>query len=134
MAALRARLETLEEEERRLDVGGDIGAGDAIRGMVKAKKELARRTVKLLRELLYFLDSGLARMVAAEEMGGPVVGDELEVTLETGFDKKGRVRKGERRIDEMWGQGEEGPEKRVVGEFKDLLEVRFCGSGLRGVC
>lgn len=128
--ALRTRLDTLEEEDRQIDIGADIvGQGDMIKQMGKKKKEFVKRTVKLLREFLYFLDAGLARMVAAEEMGGPVVGDDLDVTLETGFDKKGKSKKGDRRIDEMWGQAEENPETKVAQEFKDLLEVSvFMGS------
>ncbi|PUU73703.1 hypothetical protein B9Z19DRAFT_1034345 [Tuber borchii] len=119
--ALRKRIEELEEEEQRIEVG--VVHGDAIKAMDKKRKELLKRTSKLLRELLGFLkDGGLARMLAAEDMGGPVVGEDLEVTLETGFDKRGKARKGERRIDEMWGQGEVGLEESMVEEFKALLE------------
>lgn len=122
--ALRARLDALLEEERQIDVGSDImGEGDLIKKVTKKKKEVMKKTMNLLRELLYFLDTSLARMVAAEEMGGPVVGDDPDVTLETGFDKKGNVKKGNRRIDEMWGQAEEHPEKKMKQEFKSLVEV-----------
>lgn len=122
--ALRKRIGELEEEEQRIEVG--VLHDDAIKAMDKKRKELLKRTSKLLRELLVFLkDGGLARMLAAEDMGGPVVGEDLEVTLETGFDKRGKARKGDRRIDEMWGQGEVGLEESMVEEFKTLLEV--CG-------
>lgn len=122
--ALQTRLDVLLEGERRIDVGSDIMTqGDLIMKVRKKKEEVAKRTQSLLRGFLYFLDTSLARMVAAEEMGGPVVGDDLEVTLETGFDKKGNVKKGNRRIDEMWGQAEDHPEKKMVEEFRDLLEV-----------
>lgn len=122
--ALQTRLDVLLEGERRIDVGSDIMTqGDLIMKVKKKKKEVAKKTQSLLREFLYFLDTSLARMVAAEEMGGPVVGDDLEVILEMGFDKKGNVRKGNRRIDEMWGQAEEHPEKKMVEEFRDLVEV-----------
>lgn len=122
--ALRARLDVLMEEQREINVGADIvGQGDLIRKVGKKKKELAKRTNGLLQEFLHFLDNGLARMVAAEEMGGPVVGDDLEVTLEMGFGKRGNVRKGNHRIDEMWGQAEEHPEKQMALELKTLLEV-----------
>ncbi|CUS12683.1 unnamed protein product [Tuber aestivum] len=119
--ALRKRIGELEEDEQRIELG--VAHDDAIGAMNKKRKELLKRTSKLLRELLAFLkDGGLARMLAAEGMGGPVVGEDLEVTLETGFDKRGKVRKGERRIDDMWGQGEIGPEESMVEEFKTLLE------------
>lgn len=126
--ALQARLDVLLEEQRQINVGADIvGQGDLIRKVGKKRKEVAKRTNGLLLEFLYFLDNGLARMVAAEEMGGPVVGDDLDVTLEMGFGKRGNAKKGNHRIDEMWGQAEEHPEKKMVLELKGLLEVSlFC--------
>lgn len=94
---------------------------NAIKDMHKRRNEFKKKSSRLLKELLAFLkDGGLARMIAAEDMGGPVVGEDLEVTLATGFDKRGRAKKGERKIDEMWGQG---PEERMADEFKTLLEV-----------
>jgi hypothetical protein len=62
-----------------------------------------------------FIDDYLAAMIAAEELGGPVVGDMLHVeddTLAAGFTKKGRAKSSkkpvseksrQRRIDQIWG-------------------------------
>jgi hypothetical protein len=63
-----------------------------------------------------FINDYLAAMIAAEELGGPVVGDMLDVeddTLAAGFTKKGRAKSSknpvsdktrQRRIDQIWGK------------------------------
>lgn len=62
-----------------------------------------------------FVNDHLAAMLAAEELGGPVVGDMLDVendTLAAGFTKKGKAKSTkkqisdktrQRKIDEIWG-------------------------------
>ncbi|USP73280.1 hypothetical protein yc1106_00554 [Curvularia clavata] len=62
-----------------------------------------------------FINDYLSTMLAAEELGGPVVGDMLDVdddTLAAGFTKKGRAKSSkkapsdkirQRRIDQIWG-------------------------------
>jgi hypothetical protein len=62
-----------------------------------------------------FINDYLAAMVAAEELGGPVVGDMLDVegdTLAAGFTRQGRAKSSkkpvpekmrQRRIDQIWG-------------------------------
>lgn len=62
-----------------------------------------------------FINDYLSTMLAAEELGGPVVGDMLDVdddTLAAGFTKKGRTKSSkktpsdktrQRRIDQIWG-------------------------------
>lgn len=63
-----------------------------------------------------FINDYLSSMLAAEELGGPVVGDMLDVedeTLAAGFTKKGRAKSSkkpptdktrQRRIDQIWGK------------------------------
>ncbi|KAI8939704.1 hypothetical protein NX059_003458 [Plenodomus lindquistii] len=63
-----------------------------------------------------FINDYLSSMLAAEELGGPVVGDMLDVedeTLAAGFTKKGKVKSSskpvsdktrQRRIDHIWGR------------------------------
>lgn len=63
-----------------------------------------------------FINDYLSSMLAAEELGGPVVGDMLDVqedTLAAGFTKKGKARSSkrtvsdrtrQRRIDQIWGE------------------------------
>ena len=74
-----------------------------------------------------FVDTYLSSMLAAEELGGPVVGDMLNVeneTLAAGFTKKGKAKSTkkplsektrQRRIDQIWGS------KAVVEEEEDPL-------------
>lgn len=86
IAAKRAQEKDYDEETQRL--------GDALNG---------------------FIDKYLSGMLAAEELGGPVVGEMLNVeneTLAAGFTKKGKAKAAknptsektrQRRIDQIWG-------------------------------
>lgn len=81
------------------------------RKIVRYEKE----TGKMIRAFNAFVDSHLAAMLAAEELGGPVVGDMLDVdelALESGFNSQGTMKrqqatqsedKRQKRIDEIWG-------------------------------
>jgi hypothetical protein len=95
-----------------------------------------------------FINDYLAAMIAAEELGGPVVGDMLEVqddTLAAGFTKKGRAKSSkkpvpertrQRRIDQIWGnqadveagaEEEEPPTEAEAAdaEMRQLIENLF---------
>ncbi|KAF2685532.1 hypothetical protein K458DRAFT_430297 [Lentithecium fluviatile CBS 122367] len=82
----------------------------------RARKEEYEEEMKRLGEdLNVFINDHLSAMLAAEEFGGPVVGDMLDVendTLAAGFTKKGKARSlkkpvadktRQRRIDQIWG-------------------------------
>lgn len=87
--------------------------------MMRAMKEKRSRydveTVKLVKAFNGFVDEHLAAMLAAEELGGPIVGELLDVDetmLEVGFNAQGKVKKSkvkenedkrQRRIDQIWG-------------------------------
>ncbi|KAM0146310.1 hypothetical protein ACHAPC_010120 [Botrytis cinerea] len=72
-------------------------------------------TGNLIRAFNTFIDSHLAPMLAAEELGGPIVGEMLTITPQTliaGFSTQGKPKKPkenpnmdkrQRRIDEIWG-------------------------------
>ena len=91
------------------------------------KERYDEETTRLGDALNEFVDSYLSSMLAAEELGGPVVGDMLNVeneTLAAGFTKKGKVKSSkkplsektrQRRIDQIWGS------KAVVEEEDDPL-------------
>ncbi|KAL1799955.1 hypothetical protein ACET3X_000297 [Alternaria dauci] len=83
----------------------------------RAKKESYDAEMQRLGEAMNdFINDYLSSMLAAEELGGPVVGDMLEVeddTLAAGFTKKGRPKSSkkpasdktrQRRIDQIWGK------------------------------
>lgn len=92
-----------------------------------------------------FVDDYLSPMLAAEELGGPVVGDMLNVEneiLAAGFTKKGKVKSAkkhvsektrQRRIDQIWGrkapaQEEEDPltEAEIAdAEMRELIGNLF---------
>ncbi|KAF7895675.1 uncharacterized protein EAF01_009637 [Botrytis porri] len=72
-------------------------------------------TGNLIRAFNAFIDTHLASMLAAEELGGPIVGEMLSITPQTliaGFSTQGKPKKPkekpnmdkrQRRIDEIWG-------------------------------
>jgi hypothetical protein len=118
--ALEARIGSLQNE---LDASADLQPEDTARERLdelrKRKRGYDRETSKLLRSLNGFIDKQLAPMLAAEELGGPVVGDLMDVDSEhlaAGFNAQGKLKKArqsevsqgkrQRRIDEIWGGGE----------------------------
>jgi len=85
-------------------------------GTKRAQRDKCDADVHHLGEAMNdFINDYLAAMIAAEELGGPVVGDMLNVednTLAAGFTKKGRAKSSkkpvsdktrQRRIDQIWG-------------------------------
>lgn len=94
-----------------------------IRDVKKKKLHYDRETGKLVKAFNRFIDEHLAPMLAAEELGGPIVGEVLDIDeemLEAGFNAQGKVKrtkngvtedKRQRRIDEIWGPGPEGSGK-----------------------
>ncbi|KAF2629937.1 hypothetical protein BU25DRAFT_438352 [Macroventuria anomochaeta] len=92
-----------------------------------------------------FINDYLAAMIAAEELGGPVVGEMLNVeddTLAAGFTKQGRAKSTkktvsdktrQRRIDQIWGnkapieEDEEPPTEAEAAdaEMRQLIENLF---------
>lgn len=80
------------------------------------RKHYRVETSKLLKALNGFIDEHLGAMLAAEDLGGPVVGDMMDVDtddLGAGFNAQGKPKKAtaksvdadmrQRRIDEIWG-------------------------------
>jgi len=107
--------------------------------MKKKKQHYDSETGKLVKAFNNFIDDYLAPMLAAEELGGPIVGDVLDIDedmLEAGFSTQGKVKrskrpmnedKRQRRIDEIWGTrpAGDGPrnETQEAGvEMRELTE------------
>ena len=95
--ALRERIERAqrEHEEQSRKTNEDI-----IKGMIQEQHQKKRHYTTELRNLVKafnsFVDQHLAAMVAAEDLGGPVVGDLLEIdedTLRAGFTQQGKPKK-----------------------------------------
>ncbi|KAI1849239.1 hypothetical protein JX266_005200 [Neoarthrinium moseri] len=144
--SLQGRIQTLRDGlESRMELGPDDIARERIAELKRKKKNYDKETSKLLKALRNFIDDRLASMLAAEDMGGPVVGGMMDIDtddLAAGFSSQGRLKKAkpssdedkrQRRIDEIWGQGQEpqslqsGAESRdeaaaAGAEMKDLTE------------
>lgn len=127
--ALTTRIKSLQQE---LSASTDVGHEDAVnekRAELKRKaKDYNRKKRQLMVDLLGFMERELAPLLVAEEMGGPVVGDLMDVDandLAAGFTAQGKLRKGgkgskagdggsrdkgQRRIDEIWGQRRDNTE------------------------
>lgn len=126
---LRNRIQSLRDGlDSRMEMGPDDIAQERIVGLKQKKKVYDRDTSKLLKALRKFIDEHLASMLAAEELGGPVVGDLMDIDgddLAAGFSSQGRLKKAkenqnqdkrQRRIDDIWG---ERAEPQSVANRKD---------------
>jgi hypothetical protein len=140
--ALAARIDSLRDEvDTNTNVTPEEGARERLQELRAKKKNFDRDTSKLMKVLLRFIDNHLAPMLAAEELGGPVVGDLMDVdgeALAAGFNAQGKLKKPkeaadkddkrQRRIDEIWGQAaEEGAGRQnevtaAAAEMKSLTE------------
>jgi hypothetical protein len=114
--ALSSRIETLKEElASNADARPDDESRRRREELQKKRSDYDRESKKLFRALNDFIDQHLAAMLAAEELGGPVVGDLMDIDgddLAAGFNAQGKLRKPkdgasvdkrQRRIDEIWG-------------------------------
>jgi len=148
-----ARLIQTALEERIEKLGSDIDersqksssqiAKEMVRELQQNKMRYDKETSRLVKAFNHFVEKHLAVMLAAEELGGPVVGEVLDIDqhmLADGFgNQPKRKRKSDaledrrqRRIDEIWGPRPKGAaeslqdgwdEKRsAAAEMKDLTE------------
>ncbi|GAW19948.1 hypothetical protein ANO14919_094410 [Xylariales sp. No.14919] len=143
--SLRGRIQSLQDGlETRMDMGPEEIARERVNELKQKKKAYEKETSRLMKSLRRFIDNHLAGMLAAEELGGPVVGDMMDIDeqdLVAGFNSQGRVKTGkakpggekrQRRIDEIWGprESEEGRGERhdrdeitaAAREMRDLTE------------
>ncbi|KAG4439658.1 hypothetical protein IFR05_004855 [Cadophora sp. M221] len=141
-AEMEGRISTLKEQinQRTQQSPGQI-AKEMIRAMKKRKGYYDAETKKLVQALNAFIDDHLAAMLAVEELGGPIVGEILDVDeemLEGGFSTQGKPKKAkpsedkrQRRIDQIWGPKpveENDPEEpwdekhAAAAEMRDLTE------------
>jgi len=144
--ALDERIQVLRTEiKERTQRSPSQTARDMIRELQRKKKRYDQETVDLVKSFNAFIDDILAPMLAAEELGGPVVGEMPEVgesELGHGFSSQGKVKKSknipdedkrQRRIDQIWGPApqegsfrtdkDEWTEQKAAGvEMRDLTE------------
>ncbi|KAJ5669706.1 hypothetical protein N7462_010776 [Penicillium macrosclerotiorum] len=115
-------------------------AQEVVREQKKKTKGLDRSSVDLKDALDKFIDHTLAPMLAAEDLGGPTVGDALEVsdaTLQAGYTAHGKPKKkepkeqedaGQQRIDQFLRRKTDGPSpanrrETAAAEVHDLLNA-----------
>lgn len=121
--ALQSRIHSLADQTAR---GGattttpERVARERMEELRARKGHYDAERARLLRALKRFVDARLGPLLAAEEQGGPVVGDMMDVDegrLEAGFTSSGRPRKAgaqgagdsrQRRIDDMLPGGRDG--------------------------
>jgi hypothetical protein len=138
---IQARIESLQGqiEERTQKSPGQI-AKEMIREMKRKKTYYDSETGKLVKSFNGFIDDYLAPMLAVEELGGPIVGEMLDIDEEIlggVFSTQGKQKKAkpnedkrQRRIDQIWGpKPEDGQtkepwdEKRAAAaEMRELTE------------
>jgi hypothetical protein len=137
---LQKRIQALRDGlDSQMEMGPEDVARERIQEMKQKKRSYDRETSKLLKSLRRFIDGQLATKLAAEDLGGPVVGDLMDIDgddLAAGFNSQGRLKKArdnqdqdkrQRRIDEIWGNKEElAPED---GEDRD--ETTAAGTEMR---
>ncbi|KAL6919884.1 hypothetical protein ACHAPO_001240 [Fusarium lateritium] len=140
--ALTARIQSLRDEvNASTNVTPEEGAKEQLQELRAKKKNFDRDTTKLIKVLLQFIANHLAPMLAAEELGGPVVGDLMDVdgeALAAGFNAQGKLKKPkeaadkddkrQRRIDEIWGpaavegSGRQNEVTAAAAEMRQLTE------------
>lgn len=114
--ALKQRIESLRTEvESGANTRPEDEARKRIEELRRKKQNYNKETSRLMKALNRFIDDHLAVMLAAEALGGPVVGDMMDVDAEdlaAGFNAQGKLKKpkgemnkdkNQRRIDEIWG-------------------------------
>jgi len=139
---IQSRIVSLQEDiqERTQRSPGQI-AKEMVAELKRKKKYYDSETGKLVKAFNTFIDDHLAAMLAVEELGGPIVGQIVDVNeelLEGGFNVQGKPKKAkpsedkrQRRIDQIWGPKPEDDgrskepwdEKRAAAaEMRELTE------------
>lgn len=139
LTGLQERLQTIRNAKSRKQKQTPSQIGQEIVREQKDKhKDLDRSSDELKESLERFIDETLAPMLAAEDLGGPTVGDALEIsdaTLNAGYTAHGKPKKpketaetndGQQRIDQFLrqnGNGSSAKNKREAAatEVHELL-------------
>ncbi|KAJ5316777.1 hypothetical protein PENANT_c016G06384 [Penicillium antarcticum] len=110
-SGLRERIQIIRNAHaRKSDQTPSQVAREQVVQQKSQNKELDRTSARLKVDLDKFIDDTLAPMLAAEDLGGPTVGDELEVsdaTLKAGYTAHGKPKKQKQPVEE------DGSQKRI---------------------
>ncbi|KAI9668720.1 MAG: hypothetical protein M1829_005260 [Trizodia sp. TS-e1964] len=115
-ASLEERIASLRHQKlSRLEKSSEQKKNDLIDELSKKRTTYQKKTKDLIRGLKQFVDEHLSAMLAAEELGGPIVGELAEIDdemLKKGFSQQGKAKRlkpaghrdnRQRRIDDIWG-------------------------------
>ncbi|KAI1767607.1 hypothetical protein GGR53DRAFT_100844 [Hypoxylon sp. FL1150] len=140
--SLRNRIQSLQDGlVNRMEMGPEDIAAERINELKEKKKRYDKETSTLLKALKKFIDEHLAGMLAAEELGGPVVGDMMDIDgddLAAGFSSQGKLKKAkenpdqdkrQRRIDDIWGASQEDRPAGGTNDNRD--ETAAAGAEMR---
>lgn len=141
---LESRISSLEIEIEAQTQKTPAQIGEEILQEMYAKKErYASDTAELITAYNDFIQDHLAAMLAAEDLGGPIVGgilDADEEMLEAGFSTQGKAKKPkqnadqskrQRKIDELWGPpGDDEPREEWNEKTAAAQEMRDLTSRL----
>jgi hypothetical protein len=141
-ADIKKRMASLRRDiEDRTQKAPSQVAKDMVRDLEAKQAYYNEETGKLVQAFNTFIDDHLAPMLAAEELGGPVVGDNLgvnELMLEAGFNAQGKAKnlkklpsteKRQQRIDQIWGSDPRGED--VIEDDEPWDETRAAGAEMR---
>lgn len=146
--ALQARTTRLQQAQREnLTKTSADKAKELLHAKTKRKKGFQKDAAKLRAILDSFIDEHLAFMLAAEEIGGPVVGELMDMDddmLTAGFSAQGKPKtssksisdgKRQQRIDDIWGtEGSQGQQHMsekdaAAEEVRALLDELITSGG-----
>ncbi|KAI1100485.1 hypothetical protein F4804DRAFT_318837 [Jackrogersella minutella] len=144
--SMRNRIQSLQDGlESRMEMGPEDIALERINELKQKKKHYDKETSMLLKALRKFINEHLAGMLAAEELGGPVVGDIMDIDgddLAAGFSSQGKLKKAkenpdvdkrQRRIDEIWGAREEEDQPAGRANKDDRDETAAAAAEMRSL-
>lgn len=145
--ALETRIKALTlENERQAQGTPEELAHEMIQKEMQKRRQYNAESKKLVNAFNSFVEEHLAAMIAAEELGGPVVGNMVDVdehTLRTGVSQRSGPKRAkeakareesteserEQRIEDIWGSGDNGSyiesknERKAAGtDFRSLTE------------
>jgi hypothetical protein len=143
--ALQARTARLQQTQREnLTKTSADKTKELLEAKMKRKQAYQQDAGKLREVLDNFINEYLAAMLAAEEIGGPVVGELMDVDedmLASGFSAQGKPKatskamsdgKRQRRLDDIWsteGQEHESEKEAAAEEVRSLLDELISSGG-----
>ena len=138
--ALEARIENLRlQNEEPLGKSAEESAKDMIQEQQRRKDHYVTALKELVKAFKTFVNEQLAAMLAAEDLGGPVVGDLVQIDeemLRAGFNQQGKSKKTaagnarteakrRSRNDEIWGFHAADQDENTSLSEKDAAQASF---------